>query len=114
MALDKSTLQASLKTALTGYNTTSEVKVKTQVKAAVTASLTEFDPANQATAVDAWADAIAKAVTSDLNGEDAMTDLANAIGNAIDVYVKSGTVTTTVTGTLPNGAEAAAGSGSIA
>lgn len=73
MALDKTTLKSSIKSALL-------------------AAATEEDPANFDAAMDA---------------------LAGSLSDAMDLFVKSGTVTTTVTGTLPDGPVAAAGTGGV-
>ena len=66
--------------------------LKTSVKNALIAANNEEDPANFSSAMDT---------------------LAGSISDAIDVFVKSGTVTTTVTGTLPTGPVAAVGAGSV-
>ncbi len=68
--------------------------LKSGIKAALDAAAAEEDPANKDAALQA---------------------LADGIGDAVDTFVKSGTVATTVTtvvtGTLPTGPVAAVGAG---
>jgi len=57
--------------------------------------------------------AFAEARTKTDNPEEAMNTLADRIATAVDTFVKSGTVSTTVTGTCPAGAVNGTGTGSI-
>lgn len=59
----------------------------------------------------AIANALASAHGQGIRATD--TALGNAIADAIDTYVKGGTVTTVVTGTLPSGPVAASGAGAV-
>lgn len=70
--------------------------VKSTLAAAILAAL-------QATAAE----------TDPANLSSALTTQADAIADAIDTYVKSGLVTTVVTGTLPAGPVAAVGTGAL-
>lgn len=51
--------------------------------------------------------------TEDAEVTSVANQLATDISDAIDSYVKAGTVSTVVTGTLPTGPTAASGTGSI-
>ena len=122
MALGKAALKTSLKSALQAYNTSAKAHVAGRIYG-VLLDLAMRVPAGmvapalttqQTTSMHFLADGIAAAVTDGENNEVELDTLAVAFSNAIDVYVKSGTVnittplgltTTTggpVTGTAPS------------
>lgn len=124
MALGKAALKTALKSALQAYNTSANAHVAGRIYTAlldlamrvpagmVAPALT----AQQTTAMHFLADGIAEAVTHGENSETELDTLAGAFANAIDVYVKSGTVNittplglTTATGGPVTGAAPSAG-----
>lgn len=96
MALDKATLKSSLQTALEAFLTNVEAVADGKILAAFDHGLTFTDAADAAQARTEVADKIANALTTDVTAAGHPATLAQSMADAIDVFVKSGAVTSTV------------------
>lgn len=116
MALEKAAYKVAIEAAFNGIWAAGDLAtLSSEIEAAFTAGFSDQDPTNAAVARTTAANAIAAAVHKYVHGAnfDKVTALATALSNAGDTFVKTGVVSTTVIGTLPNGPVAATGSGGI-
>ena len=96
MALDKATLKTAVEAAFNAQWSAGDVTtLKADVLAAFDTAFSVVDPGAAATTQQACADAVADAVVKYVHGADGtkVADLATALSNATDTFVKGATLT---------------------